>query len=47
MRRQSLRITKVHHKPQKHYRNACALWRDALIAFDIGSVYLRGGDSVM
>ena len=34
MRRLSLRITKVHHKPQKHHRNACALWRDALIAFD-------------
>lgn len=35
MRRLSLRITKVHHKPQKHHRNACALWRDALIAFDM------------
>ena len=33
MRRQSLRITKVHHKPQTHHRNACALLRDALIAF--------------
>ncbi len=47
MRRLFLRITKVHHKPQKLHRNVCAQWRDALIAFEHGSFYLRGGDSVM